>query len=363
MSTIILNPMPCCVKGESLPDNFKRVGGNPGNLVFYESVKSQIDYDRIIDFNGGGTVSSDDNIIVPSSNFIRHVKDDPFFQRFIDFLDSTECQITLCGLGAQGTRIFDTPQKLVKYALNETQIRLFKMLSERCKSIGVRGEFTAECLEQMGIHNYRIIGCPSFFKYTDGIYPEIKGPKMNNIQVGITPGVRKIRNVVKLAENNECIWIIQSEGEYSRKVQFLGNEHISPKWAIKSYGAGALDIKGITKYFSKCSKVFWDIETWNKFYSDTDVGFAFGTRFHGNMQALRNGVPALWITHDNRTEELTKFLYLPNINIEKLSKVKTIKELFEYCDFSEIRKNYHSLCKNYAQYLNENDIENYFICN
>lgn len=36
-------------------------------------------------------------------------------------------------------------------------------MSERTNTIGVRGAFTAECLDLMGIHNYRIIGCPSMF--------------------------------------------------------------------------------------------------------------------------------------------------------------------------------------------------------
>ena len=50
------------------------------------------------------------------------------------------------------------------------------MAAERAVSLGVRGEFTAECLEVMGIKNYRIIGCPSFYKHMGGILPEFKNP-------------------------------------------------------------------------------------------------------------------------------------------------------------------------------------------
>ena len=39
MKTVILNPMPTRVNGNSLKDSFMRVGGNPGNLIFYESMK------------------------------------------------------------------------------------------------------------------------------------------------------------------------------------------------------------------------------------------------------------------------------------------------------------------------------------
>ena len=74
------------------------------------------------------------------------------------------------------------------------------------------------------------------------------------------------------------------------------------------------------------------------------------------MEALRNGVPALWITHDSRTAELTDFLHLPKITIKEFSTIKCLDELLEYCDYTELRKNYYDLCKNYVDYLTENKL-------
>ena len=64
------------------------------------------------------------------------------------------------------------------------------------------------------------------------------------------------------------------------------------------------------------------------------------------MEALRNGIPALWITHDSRTAELTKYLHLPNISISDISKIKNLEELLEYCDYTDLKNNYMSLCEN-----------------
>lgn len=129
---------------------------------------------------------------------------------------------------------------------------------------------------------------------------------------------------------------------------------------MKNIPAMIFNTASIYKYCTLKSKVFWNIVDWNRFYKDNMISFAFGTRFHGNMAALRNCVPSLWITHDSRTKELVDFLHLSNLSLDNFIKIKYIEELFEYCDFSELRKNYKHMCIDYASYLNENGIENYY---
>ena len=68
------------------------------------------------------------------------------------------------------------------------------------------------------------------------------------------------------------------------------------------------------------SPAFWNIDS--LFYKKENITFALGTRFHGNMESLRNGVLALWITHDNRTEELTNYLNLPSIKLSEAIKAR-----------------------------------------
>ena len=96
------------------------------------------------------------------------------------------------------------------------------------------------------------------------------------------------------------------------------------------------DGKNILEYNKKMSQVFWNIDSWNKFYKKENITFAFGTRFHGNMEAFRYGVPALWITHDSRTEELTNYLHLSSIKLSEAIKAKNLEELIEYCDYTDL---------------------------
>lgn len=356
MNTYILSPMPLAVDGTTLKDKFCLVGGNPGNLVFFNAVKQQINYDEIYDIYSWKS-DCRGGVIVPSSNFIRHVKNDLFFKNFIDFLNRTDNPVTLCGLGAQGTRILNTPKKLVSI-LNEEQRLFFKMVSERAVSLGIRGEFTAECLDLMGIHNYRIIGCPSLFKYMDGIFPDIVLPQINNMQMTVTSGDSQKTRVLEMGMKYDCFWVKQSLAEYP---QYTRNRKcLSPKWVLRNFPGKLEVINNISEYHARKSRIFFNIEEWENFYQKNNIGFAFGTRFHGNMCALRNGIPAVWITHDTRTRELTKFLHLPRISIDEFEKIKYIEELFEICDYSGIKSQYKCLLSNYIRYLEENNISHRF---
>ena len=175
---IILNPLPIGIEGTTIKDAFIKVGGNPGNMLFLESMKEELDYSDIITLNTPvDNIPKDASIVVPSSNFICKGGNSSFYEKYIDFFNKIDNQITFCGLGAQSTKTLNTPQKLVN-ALHPIQKKFFKRMSEKATSIGVRGEFTAECLSLLGIHNVRVIGCPSFYKYLDGKYPIIDQPSL-----------------------------------------------------------------------------------------------------------------------------------------------------------------------------------------
>lgn len=357
MKTLILNPLPIGIEGTTMKDAFIRVGGNPGNMLFLESMKDELEYSDIITLNTPTEkIPKDASIVVPSSNFLCSGGNLSFYEKYIDFFNKIDNEITFCGLGAQSTKTLNTPQKLVD-SLNPIQKKFFNKMSEKATSIGVRGEFTAECLSLLGVHNIRIIGCPSFYKYLDGKYPTISQPSLGGgVQMTFTPGGFEQSRVLSLGMKYNCSWVIQEMSEYPRMMDILGHKMISTKWILKNAPSAFFKGRELQEYNEKMSHVFWNINAWNEFYKKENIKFAFGTRFHGNMEALRNGVPALWITHDSRTAELTAFLHLPNITMKRLSTVKRLDELLQYCDYTDLKKNYYGLCKNYVDYLTENKL-------
>lgn len=131
MKTIILNPLPIGIEGTTIKDAFIKVGGNPGNMLFLESMKEELDYSDIITLNTPvDNIPKDASIVVPSSNFICKGGNSSFYEKYIDFFNKIDNQITFCGLGAQSTKTLNTPQKLVN-ALHPIQKKFLKGCQKR----------------------------------------------------------------------------------------------------------------------------------------------------------------------------------------------------------------------------------------
>ena len=82
----------------------------------------------------------------------------------------------------------------------------------------------------------------------------------------------------------------------------------------------------LKEYIKKCGKIFYTANEWADFFKKGDFSFSVGSRFHGNMMALRNQIPALWVVHDMRTKELVDTLKVPNLDIDVLKKYEELME-------------------------------------
>ncbi len=297
------------------------LGNNTGNIVYVESMREQLGYDIEAQLTtewmreklGRKNVIS----IMPASNFVAEYA--VWCENLIPILEDTDIQFTFAGLGAQAA--FDETPKDVIAKLTHRQKYFFKLVSEHAEQIGVRGEFTAECLNVMGIRNVEIIGCPSFFQYKDK-YPLLASPTAGKILYTADNSKKDIHALA----GSEGTVISQTHEDGQKKKEII----------------------------------FYDFKQWNDFIDKSKFTFAFGSRFHGNMMALRNGIPTLWIAHDWRTLELAQYLGLPYILYKEcFKKVKSVEELFEFCDYSQVYKRYPSLNRTYCEFIRRNFDENF----
>ena len=311
---VIFNPI---YKWPSVEDKMIQVGLNTGNLVFVEAIKRNViyDYESFLtkewskDFLGKENVKA----IMPAANFLS--KETTWIEKLVPILESTDMSFTLAGLGAQA-KLDEVPRDVVS-KLSKGQRRFFSLVSERAKSIGVRGSFTAECLELLGIKNVEIIGCPSFYKY-EGDYPTINGAALDKVMCTKSGRDTKVQ---ELSEMTNATIISQMPSDEKKEKK----------------------------------NIFWDYDEWNEYIQKNKFTFSFGTRFHGNMMALNNGIPALWVVHDWRTLELAQYLKLPYINYYKeFQDITKPQQLLEYCNYSEVYKNYKNLYKNYQEFIRHN---------
>ena len=101
-------------------------------------------------------------------------------------------------------------------------------------------------------------------------------------------------------------------------------------------------------------KIFYNVSDWTKALWDYD--FSFGTRFHGNVAALLAGVPALFVSHDSRTKELTDYFDFPSISYTAIDQMK-VQDIVEKIDYSTFTNNYLNLVNVFARFYEENNVE------
>ena len=117
----------------------------------------------------------------------------------------------------------------------------------------------------------------------------------------------------------------------------------------------------LSSFMKTNAHMFFNYQEWCDYLTKNEITFSYGSRFHGNMCSLRNGVPALWITHDSRTSELVKTLHLPSISYDTLAKIKHVEELIEFCDYEDFNRNYKKMTQNYIAFLEENGLNHKFV--
>lgn len=308
-------------------------GNNTGNVVWVDSIQEQICHESLIPV-GEIKGESDIRYVFPIANAIR--ANDTTLEYLYDLLGNYSLNVIPIGLGAQLSRAYPTPKMLVS-ALSEKQIKCLRYFSRNSETMAVRGSITAECLDRLGIHNYRIIGCPSFFEYGSEGFPAPKKPSTDKIVFNLNgrgkPDEYRLLNL--LSDKSKLPALPSLAVQTKNELSFLeGGDFIKNN-----------------------SAVFSSRKDWSHWLKEQAYTFSVGGRFHGNMISLLSGIPALWLVHDSRTRELAETLALPRLPVERLYRIREIEDLLAHCRYSEeFYSNYHKVFDEYRSFLKENDL-------
>lgn len=339
-------------KEYSVDEKLKYVGLNTGNIVYVGALKNQVLYDKEIWFSES-VIEDKNNLIgiIPCANMIGVY--DVCTEIWGEYIKKWDIPITLIGLGAQSTKELNTPKKLVN-ALPKEKIAALKRISGQAISLGIRGEFTAECLELMGIYNYRIIGCPSLYREMKDNFRPIDFPSKKKCVINLLPYSALASKILNMGMTNNAKWIMQESSEMPKT--FLENKEIEFRHIATRFPDSNISVNVLESYMRANSKIFWDMDEWSAYLQKEKFTFSFGSRFHGNVMSLLNGIPALWITHDSRTQELVDTFSLPYITNKELCLIKNIDELIQYCNYDLFYKKYKIMFNEYLHFLEENEI-------
>ena len=327
-------------------DALELAGGNTGNLVFNDAAKKEFKHvsslfihDAIASEFYGRSVIGLSNSILFTNGTSR-----PVMRLFDTYANNFGGQLTILGLGSQSSFPEQTPEQLVE-TLSFQEITTFRKLAAKSHSIGIRGEFTARCLDAMGIRNYQIIGCPSIYlqesyEHMKTVKPCLENPLVTFTRNQSTVPYKKCDFVLmQLGAMLNAGWCMQTLAEYPEDL--IANSELDP--AIK-------------EWVKKKRNIFFNCKDWKEWLQKNHFTFCFGSRFHGNMMAFQNGIPTLWVNHDSRTKELLEFLHLPYVDSSCVTDADCVSDLIQKCNYHSFLEHYPELRRQYLLFLKENGV-------
>ena len=313
-------------------DKMLCLANNTGNMVFDNALGKIIKGESVYDYFSQEELAKYDRFITTSYIWIR--QNQPIHSCFSKIGDKPYIPMSV---GLQASE-YDP-----KFILHPDVVRELTEISERCV-IGCRGYYTAEILNKYGIKNTMVIGCPSV--YTNMFdnqevphKPLSKAPKLSANFITLWRTLKKNeQEFLKYACDHEMSFIEQTSNELKR-------EYLN---------CSSSDADKIENWI-KNEKIFYSYDEWAEFIKEYE--FSFGFRFHGNVIALNNHVPALFIYSDSRVKEMCEFFHFPMISANEFDCSKPIEYWYEKADYSEFNKTQNKRIENLKEFCKKNNIE------
>lgn len=195
----------------------------------------------------------------------------------------------------------ETPRELAA-ALPADMAAAFREISDHSMSLGIRGAFTAEVLDHLGISNYAVVGCPAWFEAGPGRvvpYPEFDATK----PIAAT-------GLFSHAQTDQIHFLLQDETLFLRSM-FNGTCPAPDAAAGLIHGYPHYGPCAVSAFYAGRMHFYADMGAWKKALSK-GFSFAAGTRVHGAFAAMNAGLPALCTSGDARSREMCELFKLPH---------------------------------------------------
>jgi len=295
----------------------------------------------------------------------------------------------------------------VQFELDETphltqdDITSLKIIHERCASSQVRGEISADLLAQHGIHNTRVLGCPSILWSLEPKM-KMKAPSLDRVgwtltemggdrsalqtaQLNFMDGVAmQAQSFVPIAQGGEYVlqeYLTIRDGLSLGKrvdtlLELMDDGRVIERPRTNYYGIESqpelmrcrLERPSLQKmrdnvkwYYRDCSlhvilalleDAFFSTEVASYMYNARNLSLMTGTRLHGNIMGLSQGVPTFYAYHDLRVKEMADLFDVPRCDIRDNPDSIDI----DAHDWSRFEKRYSALYKGFKSFFEENGL-------
>ena len=342
---------------------FSRAGRNTGNLLVGNAVYRQLENAEYWGTRADPACVRErfDRIVVVATNFVNRYGDQA---PLADLVEAADLPCLVVGLGAQAN-----DDERIAPAIPAGTIRFVRAVAERSRVVGVRGEYTASVLRDLGVTNVAVLGCPSF--YTNLSAPlRVRRKRFADVRRIIVTGTADVvghsfdeaakahveRTLFRLADASDYPYVFQSE---LPEILYLERPDRDRTAALERSARrlGYADVDEYASVVRRIGRVFFDVAEWFDFVRGRDL--VIGTRLHGAVAALLQGVPAVVIYHDARTRELCELLGLPRISVTEARDL-TLEAIYDRVSFEEITYRHSALLQRYVEFLDCNGVEHRF---
>jgi hypothetical protein len=346
--------------GISIETLFGEIGHNTGNLAFAVAAHEQMYGTKTYynwDFDPAVLNERHQRAVLVCANMVNPYLD---LWPLADRIEQLRIPFCAFSMGVQA------PLNQFDIKLTSGTTRFLHASSERAVSLGIRGEATAAILDGMGIHNWRIVGCPSNFLNAGTSFvnhdwsPALARPagKLGVHVEHVGPFVRYIAQCRRLVGDAPHLFVVQSPAGSLRLVAeaLTDKSPLEPgamAWLAPFGATGQADGREMLRQKFRC---YFGMGDWI-----TAMGewrFSFGARLHGNIVAIQCGVPSLVVVHDERTRELAECLALPNLLLADFFRLSSLGEAIEIAveGLARYPKRRRELAREFVDLLTDNGL-------
>lgn len=337
----------------------RQMGGNSGNAVFQYALQSYLsapDVDLTIntdlfrvkphpqeyfdDIN-----SKYDCVVFSPANILAEYAKGRGLVIGKKVFETLKIPVYAIGLGVQSSKEYSFD--FLKIIQDEAREYINGILSTGGK-IGVRGNFTAECLEKIGFasNDFTVIGCPSLY---------IRGRDMQITQKKVD------ENDFRPALNGFRIWNDANSFKWFEKYShsiFVDQEEFYKllyfpeqlTWKEYQYLSDEKQ-KWITLYIQKRIQLYGTVPDWINDLKNRGINFSFGCRVHGNIVPILAGIPAYIDLFDSRVKELAEFFDIPGRFVE--GETPDPYKIYLNTDYSKFNRAFATRFDNFKDFMNQ----------
>jgi len=340
---------------------------NAGDMFVYEASLRLLDFDEMeaIPLHSDWDQRTVDRLnaeaeycFVRGSNYVHH---EMKWGNLPALLDKLKIPVVAFGIGAQAASYRDVQ-------VSDDTRRFLRIVSERSRSVGVRGAFSAEILGKLGVKNVAIVGCPSLMRHNRPRLDIALGPLDAVRRVGftLTRGLAPMycedagkagamQRAMMIEYDRRFALTVISQGEQPERAYWYRRPAdiaeayarlVQSKW-FTGPDDPLVQIYNRSLFFGTSPKAYEDLVR--------QMDLVLGFRLHGNIMALANGVPSIYVVYDSRTRELVDYLGIPAYDIMQKEPF-ALADYYTQARFDRFNARYVAAYRRMAEFLDANGI-------